>query len=384
MQRRIPATYYRGGTSRAVVFHRKDLPPLGAAGTQSAWDALICAAMGSPDPSGRQLDGMGGGISSLSKIAIVSPSVRSDADLDYTFGQVGIDTASVSYRGNCGNISSAIGPFAVEEGLIPVADGMAAIRIFNTNTGKMLVAEFEIVDGVPRLDGPFEIDGVAGTAAPIKLSFLDPWGAVSGAMFPTGEPLTELKIDPDRAVSATLIDVANPTVIVAAETLVGPSDNFAPADFSRDEIVARAECIRIAAAIAMGLAADENQARQDIPNLPLVAAVLAPRNFTARSGRQIGAERVDIITHMYSAGLPHKASPVTGAMALAAACQVPGTLAHSLARAGRTGDDVRIGHPSGVLDVAARCVDSQGIWTAHSTGVYRTARRLFEGNVLVP
>lgn len=198
MARKIRATYYRGGTSRAVIFRGEDLPTIGPSDDTSERDAIITAIMGSPDPAGRQLNGMGGGISSLSKIAIVSPSAREDVDVDYTFGQVGIDSATVSYRGTCGNISSAIGPFAIEEGMVEARDGMAAIRIFNTNTQKLLIAEFEVVDGLLREDGTLEIDGVAGSAAPIKLSFVDPTGAVTGKMFPTSHQRDRLALASGR------------------------------------------------------------------------------------------------------------------------------------------------------------------------------------------
>jgi 2-methylaconitate cis-trans-isomerase PrpF len=300
MKRKLRATYYRGGTSRAVIFRGEDLPAIGPDGDTRARDAIITAIMGSPDPDGRQLDGMGGGISSLSKIAIVSPSARNDAEVDYTFGQVGIDTATVSYRGNCGNISSAIGPFAIEEGMVEARDGTAAVRIFNTNTQKLLVAEFEVINGLPCEDGTFEIDGVAGSAAPIKLSFIDPTGAVTGKMFPTGRERDRLVIAGGAEIEATLVDVTNPTVIVSAADLIGPSDDFATAPFTRPETVAKAEDIRVAAAIAMGIAPDEQFARTRIPNLPLVAAVMPPRDFTASSSYRVPARRVDIVTHMYS------------------------------------------------------------------------------------
>lgn len=385
MARRIRAAYYRGGTSRAIIFRRADLPEADPSAATGAWDSIFTAALGSPDPSARQLDGMGGGISSLSKIAVVAPSARPDADVDYTFAQVGIDPATVSYRGNCGNISSAVGPFALEEGMVTAPDGPAEIRIFNTNTSKLLLARFAVEGGLARVAGDFAIDGVAGRHAPIELSFLQPTGSVTGRMFPTGRLTDTLVTASGRELDVTMIDVANPLVIAGLGDLLSAGTGFDYRQCETAAIVALAEEIRIAAAVAMGIAADAGEARTKVTNLPLVALVRPPCAYTARSGAPIWTGDANIVTQMYSAGMPHKATPVTGAMALAAATRVPGTVASAAAAfdAGAS-DAVLVGHPSGTLKVSARCALRDGTWEADETGVFRTARRLFEGNVVLP
>jgi 2-methylaconitate cis-trans-isomerase PrpF len=382
-QIRLKAAFYRGGTSKAVIFRSDNLPTAYAEGG-AARDALFLAIMGSPDRYGRQLDGMGGGISSLSKLAVVGKSSHPDADVDYTFAQVGIDKPVVGYRGNCGNIGSAIGPYAVDEGLVTAKDGTAEIRIHNTNTRKIMIAEFAVENGCARIAGDFVLDGVPGAGAPIKLRFVDPGGAATGKLFPTGNVVDVLKLPDGREIQATLIDAANPLVIVGMADLLPDHQGFEPKWFETAEALAILEKIRVAAALAMGLVEDREQARTKLTNLPLVSIVRPPCDYRARSSEQYAARQMDIVTQMISAGQPHKATPLTGAMCLAASSMIPGTIAHAAAVQAGGGDIVRIGHPSGVLQVAARCDNRDGGWHVTEASVYRTARRLFEGNVLVP
>ncbi len=377
MQQRIRAVFMRGGTSKGLVFHDRDLPPPGP-----ARDAVLLAAMGSPDADMRQLDGMGGGTSSLSKICIVGPASHPGADVDYTFGQIGVDVAVVDYGGNCGNMSSAIGPFAVEEGLVPrPADGEAVVRIHNTNTGKLIAARFQVRDGVPVIAGDFALDGVAGTAAPIRLDFLDPGGSRTGRLLPTGNPVDRIDLPDLGPVEVSMVDAANPMVFVAAQAL-GLTGTEMPDAIGADPVLmTRLETIRRAAAQRMGLVPDETAAAALI-SIPKIALLAPPSSALTLSGRALMAEDADITARALSAGQPHKAIPLTGALCLAAAIRVPGTIAARLAA--RPDGAIRIAHPSRTVHVDAATEDLDGrIRIRHAT-VLRSARRLFEGQVCIP
>ncbi|MET0589135.1 MAG: PrpF domain-containing protein [Novosphingobium sp.] len=373
---RIPAVFMRGGTSKALMFKVQDLPA-----NRAEWDAIFLAAMGSPDEYGRQLDGMGGGLSSLSKVCIVGPPRRDDADVDYTFAQVVVDQAHVDYGGNCGNMSSAIGPFAIEEGFVEAPrDGEAAVRIHNTNTGKIILARFPVVDGVLAPDGDFTLDGVSGTAAPIKLEFLDPGGAKTGVLLPTGSPVDELEIDGLGTVAASCVDAANPCVFVAAESL-GKTGTELPDALQRDEeFLTRMEAIRRAGSLRMGIASDLDAAGR-ITSVPKVAIVCPPREAVTLSGRTLALADADIGIRMISVGLPHRAVPITGAICLAVAARVPGSIPHALCTS--TEGPIRVGHASGTTTVDAEVVNGPDSGPKALYGaVFRSARRLFEGNVL--
>jgi 2-methylaconitate cis-trans-isomerase PrpF len=358
--RRIPAVYIRGGTSKALVFKEADLPE-----APEDRDAIFLAAMGVPDPNGRNLDGMGGGLSSLNKVCIVGRPSRADADVDYTFVQLTPDTAVVDYGGNCGNMSSAIGPFALEEGLVPAPQGdEAAVRIHNTNTGKLILARFPVEDGLLAADGDFELDGVAGTAAPIKLEFLDPGGAKTGKLLPTGNT-----VDIIEGVEASLVDAANPCVFVRAAN-VGKTGAELPGDLEADsEWLELMEAIRLSGATAMGL--------PHVASIPKVAMVSAPADASLISGESLNAEVHDIAIRMISVGQPHRAVPITGAVCLAVAARIPGSIPHQLCQS--AAGPIRIGHASGTTQVDA-AVSAAG--EAEYGAVYRSARRLMEGQVL--
>lgn len=384
-QRSLRAAFYRGGTSKAVIFRREDLPAGEPPANCAEWDRLFLSLMGSPDAAGRQLDGMGGGISSLSKIAIVSPSTREGIDVDYTFAQVGVDKPVVSYRGNCGNIGSAIGPYSLDEGIVSTNADIATVRIFNTNTSKKMVAQFATEEGKARIGGDFAIDGVSRAGSPIRLTFLDPAGAATGELLPTGNVRDVLDIGGGRRIEASLVDVANPVVVVDMDGVCQQREGFDPAWFRSAEQRALFEDIRIAAAKAMGLVPDEETARTRLTNLPLVAIVRRPSAYVTSSAANVAQHQVDIVTQMISMGLPHKATPLTGAMCLAAASRIGGTIAHAVANPeSASRDEFRIGHPSGVLQVTAACEQRGDGWLVREAGVFRTARRLFDGRVLMP
>lgn len=372
---RLRAVFMRGGTSKAVMFRRDDLPK-----DPKDWDPIFLEVMGSPDANGRQLDGMGGGISSLSKICVIGPPSRPDADIDYTFAQIGIRDTFVDYGANCGNMSSAVGPFALDEGLIAVpTGGEAAIRIHNTNTSKIIVARFPLDRGGLAATGDIEIDGVAGKAAPIRLEFLEPGGARTGKLLPTGNAVDDFDIRGLGAVKASCVDAANPCVFVAASA-VGQSGDELPDALDRDVVfLQRMEDIRCAASVKMGIAKDIDQARR-MTGIPKVAMVSGPRAGRTLSGRELAVADADIWVRMISVGQPHRAVPITGAICLAVATRAPGSIPAEL---GGSKGPIRIAHPSGITLVDASVSRSaSGAVKADYGAVYRSARRLFEGNVV--
>lgn len=372
-QNKIRAVFMRGGTSKAVVFRRSDLPT-----DRSLWDGIFLAALGSPDPFGRQLDGMGGGISSLSKVCIVGPSSRSDADVDYTFAQVSVDQAVVDYSGNCGNMSSAIGPFAVDEGLVDVpTNGLATVRIYNANTGKIIVSRFPVRDGVAEVEGNMKIAGVAGSGAPIRLEFLEPGGSRTSGLLPTENPIDEILLQDGRHISASLVDASNPCVFVRAADLGCVGNELPERLEAMPGLLDSLEHIRRQAAVMMGLEASADDAASNLGN-PKVAMVAAPSDAVLLTGEKLPAGAYDISVRMLSMGRPHRAIPVTGAVCTAVACRVPGSLLHAIAS--RPGQ-IRIGHASGTIVVDAE-VDTGTPPRALHGALYRTARRLFEGRVL--
>jgi 2-methylaconitate cis-trans-isomerase PrpF len=382
-QRRIRAVFVRGGTSRALVFHRRDLPS-----ARAEWDPIFLAALGSPDPSGRQLDGLGGGISSLSKVAVVGPPTHPDADVDYTFGQVEVTRAFVDYAGNCGNISSAIGPFALDEGLVPAREPETLVRIHNTNTRKLIHARVPVSGGQAAVRGGFVLPGVPGTGARLALEFLDPGGAVTGRLLPTGQAREILEVPGLGPITVSLVDATNPVVFVRAKDL-GLEGTERPETLdARLDLAARLEAIRGAAAERMGLVADPAQATTLSPAVPKIAVVAPPAPFRALDGTPVPAAAVDLVARVVSMGRIHRAFALTAAMCLAVAARIDGTVVHEASTDAGPGEpegDVRLGHPSGVLAVAARVAQDPGMPpVARTVTVYRTARRLMDGFVLVP
>jgi 2-methylaconitate cis-trans-isomerase PrpF len=388
-QLKLRAVFMRGGTSKALMFRAADLPA-----ERELWAPIFLGAIGSPDPNGRQLDGMGGGISSLSKVCVIGPSSRDGADVDYTFAQVSVKDASVDYSGNCGNMSSAVGPFAVDEGLVSVAQpaGEAAIRIHNTNTRKLIVAHFALDGGRAAVDGDFRLPGVAGSGAPVRLDFIEPGGAGTGKLLPTGNPLDTLTLDGAGDVEVSMVDAANPCVFVAAASL-GASGIEMPDELEANgALLRRLEAIRIAASLRMGIARTVEAAAR-IPSIPKVAMVAPAREARTLAGEKLAAADADVTVRMISIGQPHRAVPLTGAMCLAVASRIEGTVVHTMARpSAAPADPVRIAQPSGLTVVGAAVRrgaargenhDEPRQWFAESATVYRTARRLMEGWVFV-
>lgn len=376
---RLPAVFMRGGTSKALMLHRHDLPA-----EQRDWDTMFLRAMGSPDPNGRQLNGMGGGLSSVSKVCVLSRSARPDADIDYTFAQVMVKDPHVDYGGNCGNMSSAVGPFAVDEGLVEVADGQATVRIYNTNTDKIIHATFPVHGGQAVEAGELSIPGVAGTGAPIRLDFLSPGGASSGRLLPTGNVVDLVDVPGLGPVEVSMVDAANACVLVSAAAL-GLSGTEMPADLEADATtLERLSAIRLQASVAMGLAPtiEEARSRSVVPFVGFVAAPLAAHTL---SGDTIGADTVDLTARMISNGQPHRALPLTASLCIAVAASIEGTVAWRARRpasgAGASADSLRIAMPSGVLTVGAQVECRAGQWNALRGSFYRTARRLFDGTV---
>ncbi|MDR3533153.1 MAG: PrpF domain-containing protein [Rhodopila sp.] len=373
----LPAVFMRGGTSRAVMFHARDLPE------RVAWDPIFLAAMGSPDPNGRQLNGMGGGISSLSKVCILAPSERADADIDYTFAQVQIREAAVDYRGNCGNMSSAVGPFAVDEGLLRPNGDTAVVRIFNTNTKKIICATFPLVAARAAVDGELAIPGVAGTGAPVRLDFLSPGGAGTGRLLPTGNVVDRLDVPGVGPIDVSMVDAANPCVFVRARDIGLTGGELPDALDTNTVVLDRLQRIRRAAAVAMGIARDEVEARLSSA-IPAIGFVAPAMDAPTLSGEMIKAGQVDLTARFISNGQPHRALPLTASLCTAVAARIDGTLP-SQALGREPEGAVRIGMPSGILTVDADVVrDPAGAWVARSGAFYRTARRLFDGRIYVP
>ena len=370
-QKRLPAAFMRGGTSNALVFHARDLPP-----DRERWPELFCAAMGSPDPNGRQLDGMGGGISSLSKVCVIGPPTRPDADIDYTFFQIAVDRAEADISGNCGNMSSAMGPFAVDEGLVSAGDGEAVVRIHNTNTSRLILARFPVEDGRAAVNGDFSLPGVAGTGAPVRLDFLEPGGASTGSLLPTGRPVDRLDIPGSGALDVSIVDAANLCCFVRAAD-IGLAGVETPAMLEGDaDALAALDAVRRAAGEAAGL--------DPVPgSIPKVGMVAPPTAFETLSGERLRPADMDISARMISVGRPHRAVPLTAALCLGVAARIDGTLVREASRAS-VGNDIRIGHPSGIALVAAEVSGSGTGPHAERAVVYRTARRMMDGFVYAP
>jgi 2-methylaconitate cis-trans-isomerase PrpF len=372
---RVPAMFMRGGTSKAIMFREGDLP------ARDEWDALFTGAMGTPDPYGRQLNGMGGGLSSLSKVCIVAPSERADADVDYTFGQVLIDEARVDYKGNCGNMSSAVGPFAIESGLINRAGDSATVRIHNTNTGKIIHSTFPVQDGLVLYEGDLAIPGVSGTGAPVALNFLSPGGATTGSLLPTGQIVDAFDLSFGK-LDVSCIDAANACVFVAAAGL-GLSATESPSELEEPILLGKLNEIRCLASVAMGIAPTVEGAAS-ISTVPYVAVVGPAQDYRMLDGSIVSANAHDIAIRVISNGQPHRASPLTIALCAAVAARIEGSIFARVMPSDTAAGarPVRLGTPSGVLTVDAEVRKMPGgLWEAVSGSFFRTARVLFEGHV---
>jgi len=369
MQAQVRAVLMRGGTSRALVFRAEDLPV-----DRAQQDALLLAAMGSPDPHGRQVDGVGGGHPLTSKVAIVGPSARDDADVDYTFAQVVVDSPTVERRSNCGNISAAVGPFALDEGMVEASEPTTRVRIFNTNTQKLIVAEVPTRGETFDPEGAFELPGVPGSGSRIDLEFMEPGGSLTGALLPTGKERDELAVD-GETIPVSIVDAATPAVFVRASDL-GLSFADPVERLETDAGLARRlERLRAHAAVAAGLAETPEEATSTVRSVPKLA-VVDP------------ADGVDLAVRALTMGRAHRAVQLTSGICLAAAAALPGTVVHDCLAANLDptgeGSPLRVGHPSGVMELRVRASTHSDGWRLESVTASRTARRLMAGSVFVP
>lgn len=369
----------RGGTSKGLFFDPADLPA-----DPAKRDALLLRVLGSPDPYGTQIDGLGGATSSTSKVALVSRSTRPGFDVDYRFGAVAVGEPVIDWSGNCGNLSAAVGVFALCRGLVAApGDGVAAIRIWQANLKEAIVAHIPIRGGQPVEDGGFTLAGVAFPGAEIALDFLDPGGAT--ALLPSGRPTDRLTVPGLGEIEATLLNAGNPTIFVRAADL-GLTGCEGRVEFNRDTaLLVRCEAIRAQGAVAMGLAVSAEDATARRPHTPKLAFVAPARDYRASDGAPVAAADIDLVARILSMGALHHAFTGTGAVALAVASILPGTLVHQLL-GGRliSGDEVRIGHAAGVMAVGASVVEEDNRWRVEKAVLRRSARRLMEGWVLVP
>lgn len=383
-QIKIPAVYMRGGTSKGVFFRRDDLP-VAAQQPGAARDALLLRVIGSPDPYAKHTDGMGGATSSTSKAVIVSRSEQADHDVDYLFGQIAIDKAFVDWSGNCGNLSAAVGPFAISNGLIDADripdNGMATVRIWQANIGKTIIARVPISNGAVQETGDFELDGVTFPAAEIAIEFMDPADA-EGAMFPTGNVVDELEVPGIGMLQATLINAGIPTIFVNAADIGYLGTELQGAINEDVAALARFEAIRAHGAVRMGLIKhiDEAAKRQHTPK---VAFVAPPADYAASSGKAVAASEIDLLVRALSMGKLHHAMMGTAAVAIGTAAAIPGTLVN-LAAGGGERSSVNFGHPSGSLRVGAEARCDKGEWLVTKAIMSRSARVLMEGWVRVP
>ena len=387
-QIRIPATYMRGGTSKGVFFRLTDLP-VAAQSPGAARDRLLMRVIGSPDPYGKQIDGMGGATSSTSKTVILSKSSRPDHDIDYLFGQVSIDAAFVDWSGNCGNLSAAVGPFSIANGLVDPArvprNGVAVVRIWQVNIGKTIVAHVPITDGQVQETGDFELDGVTFPAAEVQLEFMDPAAeeeGAGGAMFPTGNLVDDLVVPGVGTLKATMINAGIPTIFINADALGLSGTELQDHINGNANMLAMLETIRSHGAIRMGLIRELSEAARR-QHTPKVAFVAPPKHYTASSGKAVDAQSIDLLVRALSMGKLHHAMMGTAAVAIGTAAAIPGTLVN-LAAGGGPRQSVRFGHPSGTLRVGAEASRENGEWVVKKAIMSRSARVLMEGFVRVP
>lgn len=382
VQLRIPAVYMRGGTSKGVFFKQEDLPA-----DPVRRDKILLRVIGSPDPYGKHIDGMGAATSSTSKVVIIAKSTHPECDVDYLFGGLAVDKATIDWSGNCGNLTAAVGPFAISMGLLAApADGWASVRIWQANIGKKIIAHVPMQGGEVQEEGDFELDGVTFPAAEIKLEFLDPGAdegdGAGGSMFPTGHVTDQLEVPGVGSFEVSLINAGLPTIFIAASSLGYTGTELQPDINGRPDELARIERIRNYGAVAMGLAKTPEEAAKTA-HTPKVSFVARSRGYTASDGRTVKESDIDLLARVFSMGPLHHAMTGTGAVAIAAAVAIPGTIPNRLAR--KTADGrVRFGHPSGMLSVGAEATEVDGEWIVSKALMSRSARRLMEGWVRVP
>jgi methylitaconate Delta-isomerase len=371
----IPCTVMRGGTSKALFFLDADLP----VDVQQRTEILL-RAFGSPDV--RQVDGMGGADPLTSKTAIIRASNMPGADVEYTFGQVSITEPFVDMAGNCGNISSAVGPFAIDKGLVPAVEPLTTVRIFNTNTKKMIVADVPVREGRVVTQGTYQINGVPGTGAEIKLHFVDPGGAITGKLLPTGNVVDKIKMESGQSVDVSIVDAGNLAGFVRADQ-IGLRGDELPAEIeSRADILATLEELRAKISERLGMTGNWRDAYQRYRTNPKIAFVSAPAAFRSLQGQQIAADSTDLIARVMAMGRMHKAFAITAAIPTAAASKIPGSVVHVLCR--ESTSTVRIGHPSGIMSLGIAARGQNENFRLAEVIIGRTARKLMDGHVFLP
>ena len=369
--KKYPCVYMRGGTSKAVFFHEKDLPE-----DKSGWDEIFLKVMGTPDV--KQIDGMGGTVSSTSKIAVISPSDRQDVDVNYTFRQVDIVIPRVDGSANCGNISSAVGPFAIDEGLVPAVEPITVVRILNTNTNKIIEEHVRVENGRAMVHGDEAIKGVPGTGSRIDMYFEDPAGSRTGKLFPTGQKKEIFDVPGYGPAEVTVLDCSNPMVFIKASDLGITGTELVELNQNKD-VMEHIECIRGMAAVKCGFVENWEEARTKSTSAPKVSIVSAPQDYVDMDGNQVKAEDMDICVRAVSVGALHKAYPMTVAVGTGSAARIAGTIVSEIAVNDKGADVVRLGHSSGITDVDVK-MDGENVLKG---GVTRTARRIMDGYVYI-
>ena len=369
---RLPCMIIRGGTSKGLYFLEKDLPK-----EQEERDQVLLKVMGSPDL--KQINGLGGATSVTSKVAIIKVSSRPDADVDYTFAQVSVDKPLVSYKGNCGNISSGVGPFALERGLVPLKEPMTPVRIYNTNTGKIIEAEVQVENGAVKYEGDFKIAGVKGSASPVKLKFMHPAGTISKELLPTGHAVDELDVPGFGKVQVSIVDAANPLVFVKAADL-GLKGTELPAELDADPAkLDLLEKVRGLAAVKLGLIKDYTKSAWETPGIPKMTFVAEPHDYLTANGQSIKENQIDLLSRMMSMQKTHPTYAMTGAMCTAAAAVVPGSVVAQVLRKDADTQFIRIGHPDGILEAGVDYSLKDNKVEVEDTFGFRTANLLLDG-----
>ncbi len=379
MQVKIPAVFMRGGTSRAVFFAEDVMAPY----DQLTRERIILAALGSPDPDGRQIDGLGGGISSLSKAAIIGRCTDGESEVTFNFAQVDVKKPFVDWGGTCGNMSSAVGPFVIDEGWIPAVEPVTQVRVLATNTGKRYIAHVPVRDGQADVEGDYRIDGVPGPGARVALEYLQPGGSLGGSLLPTGVPRQVMTLNDGSQVTMSIVDAALPMVYVRAEELGADATRLAPDLDSDRTLQARLEEIRCQGAVLLGLASSVEDAHERVKAIPKIAMVASPAAYSTSSGKTVSVRQIDVVARAISMENTHRTLPATASMCTAVAAAVEETVVHEVSQA-ETPERLRLGHPAGIMEVGAKVRRQGATWFAESVTTQRTARRIMEGTILVP
>ena len=372
--KKLPVTIIRGGTSKGVYILEDNMPS-----NRDEWEKLLLRLMGSPDA--KQIDGLGGSYSVTSKVAIIKKSDNPDADIDYTFAQVSVDKPLVSYKGNCGNISSGVAPFAIEKGLIKANDGMTSVRIFNTNTGKIIEADVKTPNGEVEYSGDFAIAGVPGTASPVKLKFVKPSGTLGKGLLPTGNVIDELDVPEFGKVQVSIVDAANPLVFVKAQS-IGLTGKELPDELnSKPKMLDLLEKIRGLAAVKLGLISDYTKSAWETPGIPKMTFVAEAEDYVTPDGKEIKKENIDLLSRMMSMQKPHPSYAMTGAMCTAAAAVIPNSIVNQVMAKNFDTQFIRIGHPAGILECGAdfELKNNDTVPEIIDTFGFRTANLIMDG-----